>query len=101
MNDQELKQLFKEATPYLSDNGFTNEVMVSLPPTRGLRAKVLFFALIASLIIGFGIWVISSTTLPFQPLQLSLILSPASLIFWSCLGLFGFLTLREDIFEAL
>lgn len=99
MQDDELFALMKKETPYLPDNGFSDRVLDALPDQRRFRLCFLSASFAISILLAFGAWVLSSGHHEMSVIPSSLVLSAATLAFWSFVALFAFVTVDEGVFE--
>jgi hypothetical protein len=99
MQDDELFALMKKETPYLPDSGFSERVLEALPARRRFRIQILSASFAVSIFLAFGIWFLSPGSHGMSAISSPLVLSTASVAFWSFLSLFAFVTVNEDIFE--
>ncbi len=105
MNDREqqdaIYQLMKTETPYLPDEGFSEQVMKGLPPSRGFRARVLAFSWVLAIGLGTGLWWVFErrANADFMGFSWPALLSSAFIAFWVMLGLLVYVMATERMIE--
>ncbi|RYZ57435.1 MAG: DUF5056 domain-containing protein [Proteobacteria bacterium] len=99
MQDDELFALMKKEMPYLADDGFSDRVLESLPEQRRFRARILSLSFGLAIVLAFGFWVMSSGSSGMSAIASPLVLSAATVAFWSFIALFAFVSVDEGVFE--
>ncbi len=99
MNDDELIALLKEESPYISDNGFSLQVIDSLPPSRTFRFRFIGTSILISCAIAFAVWIFASQHHRSDLFASPWITSSVALAAWLFLAAFAYLTFQEDVFE--
>ncbi len=99
MQDDDILKRIQAETPYLSDDGFSQKVMDSLPQPRQYRQRVIGVSWALALILGLTVWVSGNGQLKVFSFEPGVLLSTATLCFWSILGLFVFVAKDEGILD--
>jgi hypothetical protein len=99
MQDDELYALMKKETAYLPDDGFSDRVIEALPVRSSFRMQIISASFAVAILVAFGIWTVSARSQGLSEIASPLVLSAASVAFWSFVALFAFVTVDEGVFE--
>jgi hypothetical protein len=99
MQGDDLFKRIQSETNYLPDDGFSQRVMESLPQPRRYRQRVIGISWSLALVLGLCLWASGGPGLTVFSLEPAVLLSAATLGFWSILGLFVFIAKEEGILD--
>lgn len=97
MRDDEWKSWAQQNSPYVEDQGFTDQVMQKLPPPQPVRAKLLSLTWVLAISLSF---LLMSQGQNWRSLSQGIWLNAVGLGFWALIFFLFYIAGDEGVFES-